>query len=83
MTAKSRILVRFNTKHEEDPQRRLWRLLIDGVEHLASHVMIATMCSTVTEDVAPGVTKHHIYCWGVPEWTGTEVRILPFTGWDQ
>lgn len=29
---KNRILIRFNTKFEEDTQKRKWRVLVDGVE---------------------------------------------------
>ncbi len=71
----SRILLRFNTKFEEDKKRRTWRVLVDGIEKLASKVYINVTSETITEDVAPGVTKYHVLCHGNVTWDEDEVTI--------
>lgn len=55
------IKLRYNTDCNDN--RLYWRVLIDGVEHLAEnvHILIPTF---TTGDYLPdkGVTKHHISC---------------------
>lgn len=65
-----RVLLRFNTKFEEDPLKRTWRVLVNGVETLAEKVYINIPGETIQEDVAPGVTKFHILCYGKVHWEG-------------
>lgn len=68
----SRILIRFNTKFEDDPQKRKWRVLEDGVEKLAHKVLISTDAETIQEDV-DGIPKYHIMCHGSVHWTNNDV----------
>jgi hypothetical protein len=70
----SRILVRFNTKHELDAGHRKWRVVIDGQEHLADHVKINIPCETIMEEVESH-EKHHFLCHGVVKWDGTVASI--------
>ncbi len=65
---KKRILIRFNTKFEEDPLKRKWRVLIDGEESLAHKVQTYGPCETVTEPIATGEIKHHFLCIGFVVW---------------
>ncbi len=65
-----RILVRFNTKWEQDPLKRTWRVLVNGEEKLASDVHIDVPCRSIVEDVEPGVTKYHMLCYGKVSWDG-------------
>lgn len=71
----ARVLLRFNTKFEEDPKRRTWRVLVDGTEKLADKVYINVLAETITEDVAPGVTKYHVLCHGNVAWDGDTATI--------
>lgn len=64
----SRILLRFNTKVAEDPQKRTWRVLVNGEETLAHKVLIQIPCETITEPIATGEIKHHFLCYGRVEW---------------
>jgi len=67
-----KILIRFNTKWQEDEQKRTWRVLINGVEYLASKVNVNVPCVSTMEDIEPGVTKWHMLCYGKVYWKGTE-----------
>ena len=69
-----RILLRFNTKFEEDPARRTWRVLVNGAETLASKVIIKVNGETIQEDVA-GIPKYHILCIGCVVWDGSIATI--------
>jgi hypothetical protein len=71
-----RILIRFNTKHSDDPQGRKWRLLINNQESLAHHISIRIPCETITEEVAPGVTKYHILCYGTVYWPEPNMAVI-------
>ncbi len=62
-----RILVRFNTMHKMDEQHRKWRVLVDGQERLADHVVIQTPCETIMENVG-SEEKYHFLCYGSVEW---------------
>lgn len=68
MSEKHRILIRFNTKFEEDSLSRKWRVLVDGVESLAHKVKIHGICETITEPIASGEIKHHFLCVGYLIW---------------
>lgn len=59
-----RILIRFNTKVEEDPLKRPWRVLVNGEETLAYKVYVMVPCATITEPIATGEVKHHMLCYG-------------------
>lgn len=61
----NRILVRFNTKFEEDTLKRKWRLLIDGEEWLVHKVSITGHCHTIEETIKTGEIKYHIECYGI------------------
>lgn len=58
-----RILVRFNTKWEQDPEKRQWRILINGHETLAHQVVMLKPCKTIEEPVE-GVQKFHFETTG-------------------
>ncbi|SFI64324.1 DUF6356 family protein [Planctomicrobium piriforme] len=73
--AGTRILVRFNTKHREDPEGRSWRVLENGVETLAHVVSIAIPCETIREEVA-GEVKYHFLCNGKVVWDGQNAKVV-------
>jgi hypothetical protein len=57
----SKVSIRYNTNAISDEDLH-WRVLIDGVEHLASNVVINCMSYT-TKDIIEGVgEKWHITC---------------------
>ena len=66
--AKSRILVRFNTKWEQDRLSRKWRVVTNGVETLAHEVTVTIPCTTIQEDVPTDGTRWHFLCWGDVFW---------------
>ncbi len=70
-----RILVRFNTKWQNDPQKRQWRVLVNGVEALAHKVDIRTASETIEEEIA-GEQKFHFLCFGKTVWYDTNVQII-------
>lgn len=60
MSNKKNIKIRYNTNVDDD--FLYWRVLIDGVEHLASDIKI-NVPSYSTKDFIEGVgMKHHITC---------------------
>lgn len=70
-----RILLRFNTKFEEDQEKRTWRVLVNGTETLADKVIIRYVCcETIQEDV-DGIPKYHILCFGKVNWQGNTAII--------
>jgi hypothetical protein len=69
----SRILLRFNTKFAEDPEKRTWRVLVNGEETLAHKVLIKIPCETITEPISTGEIKHHFLCYGKVEWLPGDV----------
>lgn len=73
-----RILIRFNTKWEEDDLKRNWRVLINGVESLASEIKILVPSGTTEEDISLGVTKWHILCYGKVHWDGNKALVKPY-----
>jgi len=73
-----KILIRFNTKWEEDSLKRNWRVLINGEEFLASDIIVYVPSSTTVEDIAQGVTKWHILCRGHVHWNGNIANIKPY-----
>lgn len=63
------IKIRFNTeKDKSDPTTPAWRVLIEGVEHLAEMVKINTRSWTSVDEISPGKIKWHISCNGSPNW---------------
>lgn len=67
-----RILLRFNTKFEEDSLKRTWRVLVNGEETLAAKVIIQVIGETIQEPV-DGIQKYHILCHGKVIWNkGTD-----------
>lgn len=71
----ARILLRFNTKFEQDPKQRTWRVLEDGVEKLASKVFIQCDGQTIQEDI-DGVPKYHVLFNGKTLWADDEATII-------
>lgn len=70
-----RILIRFNTKWQEDPDHRKWRVLVNGIEQLAHKVIISVECDTIEEPVE-GVQKYHFHCVGEVRWEGDTALVL-------
>ncbi len=71
----ARILLRFNTKFEQDEKKRTWRVLEDGVERLAEKVLVGTHGETIQEDV-DGVAKYHILFNGATLWYDDVASII-------
>lgn len=76
----ARFQIRFNTKYIESPGQALkWRILVEGVESLASRIQIDVPCETTEDIVTEGgqtVQKWHISGHGKAVWSGTSVRIV-------
>lgn len=70
------IKIRYNTDRDKiNPDLLPWRVLINDVEHLASHVDVRVF-STTSEDVLPtGVIKWHIACKGHVTWNDSKCTI--------
>lgn len=70
------IKVRYNTeKDKTDPTLPAWRVLIEGVEHLAESVEFTTPGWTSQDEISPGLIKWHISCRGKVVWNGKNCRI--------
>lgn len=69
-----KILVRFNTKWQEDNLKRQWRVLVNGNETLAAHVCLRTGSYTV-EEAINGEQKFHFLCRGKVVWVGNNAII--------
>jgi hypothetical protein len=53
------VRIRYNT--ESDGKQLLWRLLLDGAEHLVNSVKIETPCQTTTDWLEDKQCyKHHV-----------------------
>jgi len=70
------ILLRFNTKWQNDPEGRKWRVVINDIEHLASEVHIHAKARTVEKEVN-GEPKFHLFCIGTVQWSGDVASIHP------
>jgi protoporphyrinogen oxidase len=57
-----------------DEQHRKWRVLVDGQERLADHVVIQIPCQTIMENVG-SEEKYHFLCNGSVEWDGNVATI--------
>lgn len=65
----SEIKIRYNTEKEKiDSSLPAWRVLIDGVEHLAMDVVINTVCKTTQDQLPDGRQKWHFTCHGKAIW---------------
>lgn len=72
----SLIQIRFNTeKDKTDASLPPWRVLVDGVEHLASEVHVEGGCWTSHDEISPGLWKWHITCHGQVRWDNQICRI--------
>jgi hypothetical protein len=57
------MVVKIRYKTDAKPQDTLhWRVLVDGIEHYASNVIINCMSYTTKDIVENGVEKWHITC---------------------
>jgi hypothetical protein len=65
----SKFHIRFNTKHGGNTDL-VWRVLKDGVEHLASDVKVYVPLHTETT-IEHGETKWNMSCDGQILWDGT------------
>ncbi len=63
------IKIRFNTEKEKsNPNLPAWRVIINGVEHLAENIQLKAECWTSMDEISPGKFKWHISCKGIPQW---------------
>ncbi len=63
------IKLRFNTdKDKIDASLPAWRVLIDGVEHLAEQVFFETPSQTTQDLIEENKIKWHLSTQGVPHW---------------
>ena len=68
------IILRFNTKAEAgDPL--VWRVIVNGVEHLASSFDIRGHVYEVLSQER-GVTKYNVGCKGRVRWKGTKAYVI-------
>lgn len=71
----SEIKIRYNTNAKSNNELH-WRVLIDGIEHLASNVQINTHCYTTKDEIEGVGTKWHISCKSDSVvWVGTKCII--------
>ena len=64
--------IRYNTKNNGGPLK--WRIIVDGEEHLASHIEIQGYVYGESS-VVDGDQKMNIACDGKIHWRGTRARI--------
>jgi hypothetical protein len=63
------IKLRYNTdKDKINSELPAWRVLIDGVEHLADHVVIETASWTTQDLIEKNKVKWHLSTKGVAYW---------------
>mgnify|MGYP003330389640 FL=1 len=68
------ILIRFNTKAlPNDPL--VWRIIVDGIEHLASGFEITGFIQDYTNEYQ-GETKWNVKCKGKLDWKGSKAIIV-------
>jgi hypothetical protein len=67
-----KILIRFNTKNNGSDL--VWRIFIDGKEHLASSIKIQGYIYD-EKTFSGGEEKMNISCLGNVKWDGTKVKI--------
>ena len=60
----------------EGDQTLKWRLLVDGVEFLASTIEIHVPSVTTEDIIATGETKWHLTCEGQVNWLGNVAKIV-------
>lgn len=64
------IKIRFNTDKEKiNFNLPPWRVLINGVEHLAESVVIETKCWTTQDLIEENKLKWHLTCNGEASWS--------------
>lgn len=70
------VKIRYNTNAKSEDTLH-WRVLIDGIEHLASNVVINCRCYT-TNDIIEGVgEKWHISCNPIEiNWVGEKCILI-------
>lgn len=74
------INLRYNTeKDKTNAELPAWRVLINGVEHLAETVEIRTSSRTTKNLINGDLVKWHVSCLGRVEWTGKHCLIRPVT----
>lgn len=68
------IMIRFNTKAEPN-NNLVWRIFINGVEHLASGFEIEGYAYDKISD-ENGITKFNLACFGRVRWRATKAIII-------
>ena len=63
------ISIRFNTDKERvSMDLPAWRVMVDGVEHLAHHVRVEVPMETTEDRLPTGKLKWHLSCQGELHW---------------
>lgn len=73
---KDRILLTFNTKFEEDPQKRKWKVLVNEVERLAHQIVVIAYAETVVERIPQGEERCSFLCEGRVVWKEGDVALI-------
>ncbi len=70
------IKIRYNTDRDKiNPDLLPWRVLINNVEFLASHVELRVYSTTSEDLLSSGVIKWHIACKGRAVWENSKCII--------
>ncbi len=70
------ISIRFNTLYEKsENQAYVWRVIVDGHEHLATDIECLVPTYGTKDEIADGVYKWHLSCNGQLTWDGTKAVI--------
>ena len=71
------IKIRYNTeKDKSDHSLPAWRVLVDGVEFLATEVDIQVASKTTEDVLSAEITKWHISCFGHLIWNDKRCKIV-------
>ncbi len=71
--ATQHIQLRFNTDKEKvSMDLPAWRVMVDGVEHLAHHVRVEVPMHTTEDRLPSGKLKWHLSCEGLVTWEDSD-----------
>ncbi len=70
---KKLLRIRYNT---ENTGSLYWRVIIEGEEHLADHILINVPTFDTNDTLPSGKIKHHFSCYyDSIEWVGTNLIV--------
>jgi hypothetical protein len=70
------VKIRYKTDAKNDDTLH-WRVIIDGIEHSASNVIIHCMSHTTKDIIESGIEKWHISCNATEvKWVGEECIVI-------